>query len=132
LTTAERNTSFNFSTENWWTGDLSFNSDAPAQCFIEALEDSEILVAPSNSREKLIQLIPGMATYYRSALQKSTAVKNERIVLSLSETAEERYDDFLNKYPSLLQRVPQHMIASYLGISPETLSRIRRQRTGKR
>ena len=121
-----------FSTENWWTGDLGFNSDAPAQCFIEALEDSEILVALSNSIEKLIQLIPGMAHYYRSALQKSAAVKNERIVSSLSKTAEERYDDFLKKYPSLMQRVPQHMIASYLGISPETLSRIRKQRTRKR
>jgi len=121
-----------FSTENWWTGDISVNSNAPAQCFIEALEDSEILVADANSIEKLINYIPGLETFYRVALQKSAAVKNERIVSSLSKTAEERYDDFLKKYPSLIQRVPQHMIASYLGISPETLSRIRKQRTKRR
>ena len=118
-----------FSTENWWTRDLGIYSDAPAQCFIEALEDSEILVAEDNSIEKLIKYIPPLADFYRMALQKTTAAKNERIVSSLSKTAEERYDDFLKKYPSLLQRVPQHMIASYLGISPETLSRIRKQRT---
>jgi len=121
-----------FSIENWWTGDLGVNSSAPAQCFIEALEDSEILVAESNSIEKLISLVPEMGTFYRTALQKSAAAKNERIVSSLSKTAEERYDDFLKKYPSVIQRVPQHMIASYLGVSPETLSRIRKQRSRKR
>jgi CRP-like cAMP-binding protein len=121
-----------FSTENWWTGDLSLRGNVPAQCFIEALEHSEILVAESNSIEKIIEHIPEMGTFYRAALQRSAAAKNERIVSSLSKTADERYDDFLKKYPTLLQRVPQHMIASYLGISPETLSRIRKQRTQRR
>jgi CRP-like cAMP-binding protein len=121
-----------FSIENWWTGDLGVNSSSPAQCFIEALEDSEILVAESNSIERLIKVIPEMGSFYRAALQRSAAAKNERIVSSLSKTAEERYDDFLKKYPSVIQRVPQHMIASYLGISPETLSRIRQQRSKRR
>jgi CRP-like cAMP-binding protein len=121
-----------FSPENWWTGDISFKKDVPSQCFIEALEDSEILLADIDSLPKLIVHIPALATFYQAALQKSAAAKNERIVSALSSSAEERYNDFVKKYPSLLQRVPQHMIASYLGISAETLSRIRKKQSPKR
>lgn len=121
-----------FSIENWWTGDLGFSSGVPAQCFVEALEDSQVLLTEIDSIQKLTEYVPGSGAFYQAALQKNAAAKNERIVSSLSKTAEERYDDFLKKYPSLIQRVPQHMIASYLGISPETLSRIRKQRTRKR
>jgi len=83
------------------------------------------------SIQKLVEYIPKMSAFYETALQKAAAAKNQRIVLSLSATAEERYNDFLRKYPSLIQRIPQHMIASYLGISPETLSRIRKQQSRK-
>lgn len=121
-----------FSAENWWTGDLSFRSNVPAQCFIEALEDSEVFLSEIDSIQKFREYIPGLAASYETALQKSAAAKNQRIVSSLSATAEERYNEFLKKYPSLVQRVPQHMIASYLGITPETLSRIRKQQSRKR
>jgi len=120
-----------FSPENWWTGDMSFKSNVPSQCFIDALEDSEVLLTELPSIQKLNEYIPAAAAFYQAALQKSVAAKNQRIVASLSATAEERYDDFLKKYPSLIQRVPQHMIASYLGITPETLSRIRKQQLHK-
>jgi CRP-like cAMP-binding protein len=121
-----------FSVENWWTGDISFRSQVAAQCFVEALEDSEVLLTEIDSIQNLTEHIPGLAVFYQAALQKNAAAKNQRIVSSLSATAEERYDQFLTRYPSLVQRVPQHMIASYLGISPETLSRIRKQRTRRR
>ncbi len=121
-----------FSPENWWTGDMSFTRNAPSQCFIEALEDSEVLLTELSSLQKLNNYIPESAALYQAALQKSVAAKNQRIVAALSASAEERYNDFLKKYPSLQQRVPQHMIASYLGISPETLSRIRKQQSHKR
>jgi len=121
-----------FSPENWWTGDMSFTSNVRSRCFIDALEDSEVLLTEPSSIQKLNQYIPQSAVHYQAALQKSMEAKNQRIVASLSETAEERYNDFLKKYPSLVQRVPQHMIASYLGISPETLSRIRKQQSHKR
>ena len=121
-----------FSPENWWTGDMSFTSNVPSQCFIEALEDSEVLLTELSSIQKLNNYIPESAALYQAALQKSVAAKNQRIVSALSASAEERYNDFLKKYPSLVQRVPQHMIASYLGISPETLSRIRKQQSHKR
>lgn len=121
-----------FSPENWWTGDISFTSNVPSKCFIEALEDSDVLLTEISSIQKLNKYIPQSSAQYESALQKSMEAKNQRIISSLSATAEERYNDFLKKYPSLVQRVPQHMIASYLGISPETLSRIRKQQSLKR
>jgi CRP-like cAMP-binding protein len=120
-----------FSPENWWTGDMSFKSNVPSQCFIEALEDSKLLLIEFDVIQKLNEFIPAAATFYQAALQRSAAAKNQRIVASLSATAEERYDDFVKRFPSLLQRVPQHMIASYLGISPETLSRIRKHQSHK-
>ena len=110
---------------------MSFTNNIPSQCFIEALEDSDILLTEIPSIQKLMEYMPAMSTFYQSALQKAVAAKNQRIVSSLSETAEERYNAFLRKYPSLIQRIPQHMIASYLGISPETLSRIRKQQSRK-
>lgn len=119
-----------FSPENWWTGG-SFTKGVPAPCFIDALEDSEILLFESDSIQKLIEYVPKYAVTYQTALQKSLIAKNQRIVASMSATAEERYNDFLKVYPSIAQRVPQHMIASYLGISPETLSRIRKQQSHK-
>ena len=110
---------------------MSFRSNVPSQCFIEALEDSEVLLTELSSIQKLNKHIPASAAQYETALQKSVEAKNQRIISSLSATAEERYNDFVKKYPSLLQRVPEHMIASYLGISPETLSRIRKQQSRK-
>lgn len=118
-----------FSPENWWTGDMSFTSNVPSRVFIDALEDSEVLLSELSALQKLNEYIPESAVHYQAALQKSMESKAHRIISSLSATAEERYSDFLKKYPSLVQRVPQHMIASYLGISPETLSRIRKHRS---
>ena len=121
-----------FSVENWWTGDLnSFVTSTPTIYNIDALEDSEVLLFSDAAMQKVMSYVPAMAEYYQSGLQKSTSAKNERIVASLSATAEERYDSFLKTYPTIAQRVPQHMIASYLGISPETLSRIRKQHSVK-
>ena len=121
-----------FSSEDWWTGDMSsFVTGVPSQSFIDAIEDSEILLFDNASFQKFIDHIPESAAYFQAAMQKSVVARNQRIISAMSATAEERYNEFLKKYPSLLQRVPQHMIASYLGISPETLSRIRKQQSRK-
>ena len=119
-----------FSPEDWWTGN-GFANDGPSEIFIDALEDSEIFVFDSTSLHKLGEYVPASAGLYQTALQKSVNARNQRILSYLSDTAEERYNAFLKKYPSLLQRVPQHMIASFLGISPETLSRIRKRQSHK-
>ena len=105
--------------------------DRPTSQFIEALEDSEVLLFDDPSMQRLIAHIPAMAKQWIEGVQRHSAAESKRIASSLSATAEERYEDFLKKYPTMTQRVPQHMIASYLGISPETLSRIRKQRSRK-
>ena len=121
-----------FSVENWWTGDLSsFVTSTPTIYNIDALEDSEVLLFGDTALQKVMSYVPAMAAQYQAGLQKSAGAKNQRIVSSLSATAEERYDSFLKTYPTIAQRVPQHMIASYLGISPETLSRIRKELSRK-
>lgn len=121
-----------FSPEDWWTGDMnSMVNGMPSQCFIDAIEDSAVLLFDNVALQKLTEYIPQLAAMYQAALQKSLAAKNQRILSSLSASAEERYNDFIKTYPTLAQRVPQHMIASYLGITPETLSRIRKQLSRK-
>jgi CRP-like cAMP-binding protein len=122
-----------FSPEDWWTGDMnSMVNDSPSQFFIDAIEDSEILLFDEVSLQKLNKHIPEAAAMYEAALQKSLVATNQRVISSLTASAEERYNAFLKKYPSLIQRVPQHMIASYLGVTPETLSRVRKQQSLKK
>jgi CRP-like cAMP-binding protein len=120
-----------FSIENWWTGDMnSFITSTPAVFNVDALEDSDVLLFDNKAIQNITS-VPGLAALFQMGLQKSTSAQNKRIAASLSATAEERYDSFLKTYPTIAQRVPQHMIASYLGISPETLSRIRKQLSRK-
>ncbi len=94
---------------------------------MDALEPSDVLLIDVYSFEKLLQQVPAVAKSYQLDLNTQASAKNKRIIASLSATAEERYLDFIKTYPSLAQRVPQHMIASYLGLTPETISRIRKQ-----
>src|SRR5262245_23060649 len=117
-----------FAPENWWLADnISLAARTPSQYFIDAIEDSEVLLIDPPAHEKLVERIPGYAAAFRRGLQRHAAAKDQRIVTSLSTTAEERYRDFLTTYPSIATRVPQWMLASYLGVSPETISRIRKK-----
>lgn len=121
-----------FSIENWWVGDnASFLTGCPAAYYVDAVEASEVLLCDYGSFQKVLAHVPGLAANYELGLQKHMVAKNKRITSALSATAEERYQEFLKTYPSIAQRVPQHMIASYLGISPETLSRIRKHLSSK-
>ena len=122
-----------FAPENWWISDkIGMTKDAPATYSIDAIEDSELLTTDMQGHITMLQKIPGYAESFQKGMQKRTAAKDIRIVHSLSSTAEERYDDFLATYPTIAQRVPQHMLASYLGITPETLSRIRKAKSLRR
>jgi CRP-like cAMP-binding protein len=122
-----------FAPENWWISDKTGLTDgAPSTFFIDAIEDSEILLIDMKGHLILIEKLPGYAASFRTGIQKRTTAKDHRIVASLTETAEERYHDFLKTYPTIAQRVPQHMLASYLGITPETVSRIRKQASRKK
>ncbi len=116
-----------FAPETWWLADnTSLTARSPSQYFIEAIEDSDLLLIDPASHEKLVEHIPGYAAAFRWGLQKHAAAEDQRIVKSLSTSSEERYLDFLKIYPSIATRVPQWMLASYLGVSPETVSRIRK------
>jgi CRP-like cAMP-binding protein len=117
-----------FAPETWWLGDTdSIRSGKPTIYFIDAIENSDVLLLDGPSHLKILENVPGYASAFQTGVQKHAAAKDRRIVASLAATAEERYNDFLKTYPSIAQRVPQHMLASYLGITPETLSRIRKQ-----
>ena len=117
-----------FAPETWWVADnVSLINGTPSEYFIDALEDSDLLLIDPKSHDMLADTVPGYAAAYRKGLQRHAAAKDKRIVSSLSATAQERYLQFLETYPSLAARVPQWMLASYLGVSPETVSRIRRK-----
>ena len=117
-----------FAPEDWWLADsISLNTQTPSQYFFDAIEDSNVLLITPASHETLINRIPAYSTAFRTGLQKHAAAKDQRIVNSLSTTAEERYLDFMRTYSSIATRVPQWMLASYLGVSPETVSRIRKK-----
>src|SRR5262249_17940874 len=116
-----------FAPETWWLADsTSLNHRTPSSFFIDALEDSELLLVDGPSHAALVDGVAGYATAFRTGLQRHAAAKDQRIVSSLSASAEERYQESLRVYPSIVRRVPQAMLASYLGMTPETLSRIRK------
>lgn len=122
-----------FAPENWWISDKTTGWDGSrTSIFIDAIEDSDILLIDSPGHVTLLEKVKPYAASFQAGIQKRAAAKDKRIVHSLSATAEERYNDFLETYPSIAQRIPQHMLASYLGITPETLSRIRRKAATKK
>lgn len=117
-----------FATEDWWTGDLhSFLTQSPATYFVEALEDTEVIQYTKENLEKLLIQVPKFERFYRIALQKSLISLHQRISQNLSQSAEERYLNFLKKYPHLQERLSQKQIAAYLGITPIFLSMLRKK-----
>jgi len=115
-----------FAMENWWVSDLiSFMDQQPSNQFIETLEDCELLLLDYRAKTTLLEKLPQMEKYYRNLLQRSLGVLQQRFYASVTQTAEERYKTFIEKYPQLVQRVPQHQIARYLGVSPEFLSKVK-------
>lgn len=121
-----------FATENWWINDHeSFNTQRPAQGAIDALEDSQLLLWPKERWEALKQAIPTFDAVQAQLLSRNLEAHVNRLYTAISRTAEERYTEFLRAFPDLSQRVPLHMVASYLGVSRETLSRIRRQASAR-
>ncbi len=120
----------NFAVEGWWiTDSVSYQSQEPAANNIDALEDSELLLIDRKTQEKLVAAVPKWGEYLR--LQLESIIKDALIRISdfVSLSSEERYKNFLRTSPDLAQRVPLHQIASYLGITPQSLSRIRREVT---
>lgn len=117
-----------FAFESWWMADLySFFTEEPSQLTIEALEESELFILRSDNFQPLLDDVPAMETYFRVLYQNAYVALQRRIEATIGLSAEERYKRFMEEDGRLLLRVPQHLIASFLGVTPETLSRIRRQ-----
>ncbi|SDL89821.1 Crp/Fnr family transcriptional regulator [Chryseobacterium taihuense] len=117
-----------FAPENWLIGDRSslyFNEKS--KYYIEAIEDSEVLFLQHDFFNKLLEEFPNSIERNDLIIQKHVKSLQDRINSLLAETAEERYLKFIKMYPDLMMRVPQWMIASYLGITPESLSRVRKE-----
>lgn len=121
-----------FAPENYWTGDFeSMSQGLPSKYNIDALEESEVLLLKKEDFEMIRKTIPTFNDFVNETLKRNSLVLQNRIHVNISLSAEEKYKDFIASYPSISNRVPLHMIASYLGVTAETLSRIRSQSTKK-
>lgn len=121
-----------FAVEDWWISDIdSFINQIPSQLNIQAIEDSEILLISKEDKEKLYLEIPEIERLMRLKFQMSIIALQRRIIDNLSKPSEERYQDFLKKYPKTAHRLTNIQIAAYLGVTPEFISRIRRKMVSK-
>jgi CRP-like cAMP-binding protein len=121
-----------FGIEDWWVGDLySFLTQTPASYFIDALEDTEILQISKENLDRLYIRVPKFERFFRIMLQNAFIAQQQRINQNLAFTAEQRYDDFVHRYPQLEQRISQKQISAFLGITPVFLSMLRRKLAGR-
>lgn len=117
-----------FAPEHWWMADrdnLYFRQ--PATLYIEVIEEAEVVLMKKDFLDRAQEACKDMARFNVLLLHNFIRFQQRRISQLLGATAEERYLDFITLYPNVLLRVPQHMVASYLGITPESLSRVRRE-----
>ncbi|HEX9980884.1 MAG TPA: Crp/Fnr family transcriptional regulator [Flavobacterium sp.] len=117
-----------FSVEEWWVGDLlSFLTDKPSRYNIDCLEDCELIQFSKSHLNLLYDEVPKIERYFRILLQNAFIATSQRLLSSMSTSAVEQYAAFINKYPHIEKRITNKQIASYLGITPESLSRVRKQ-----
>jgi CRP/FNR family transcriptional regulator, anaerobic regulatory protein len=115
-----------FACEGWWIGDMySLLSQKPGNLFIEVMEDSEIVLLSKENQEQLYFEIPKLERFFRILTENSLVAHQERLMDNLSLSAEDRFDKFCKRYPTLIQRVPQKQIASYIGVTPEFFSKMK-------
>lgn len=117
-----------FGPEDWWVGDLySFLSQTPSKYNVDCLEETEVLQMTLSNLDLLYEKVPKMNQYFRILFQNAFIASMERVSATLTKSAFQRYKEFIHKCPLIEQRVPNHQIASYLGITPQSLSRLRKQ-----
>jgi CRP/FNR family transcriptional regulator, anaerobic regulatory protein len=120
---------FQFSIEDWWMTDYaSLESGKPSQYNIQAVENCVLVRINKDSLEKLYREIPAMETYFRKILQRAYEATLWRVHVIFAYSGEERYRNFSSAFPDFVQRIPQYMLASYLGFTPEFLSKLRAKR----
>jgi CRP-like cAMP-binding protein len=117
-----------FAIENWWiTDNIAFEHRLATDFFIQAVENSEVLMIDLDSQEKLLRTFPEMERYFRFIYQRAYAATQMRIKFLYDFSKEELYHHFSKQLPEFTKRIPQHLIASYLGFTPEYLSEIRKK-----
>lgn len=117
-----------FAVENWWIGDISsFHSEQPSKLYIEAIENSVILQIKKEDQLKLFVDFPKFNRIFRVFTENALISFQRRVLQNISSTAEERYMDFRERYPYFFNRISNVQIASYLGVTPEFLSTIRKR-----
>lgn len=115
-----------FAMEEYWVSDYyAFQNKVPATTVVDCIEDSEFFCVSFESRERICQNVPAIANFFRIKANYGFINLQQRILSLLTQTAEERYDNLLFKLPKLVQRIPKKLIAAYLGVSRETLSRFK-------
>lgn len=115
-----------FAMENYWTTDFNaYQNQSPASLYIDCIEDSHFFALRLEDRETLCAQMPKMNHFFRIKTHHGYIALQQRILSLLTETAEERYHNLLKKLPHLVQRVPKKMLAAYLGVTRETLSRLK-------
>ena len=121
-----------FAFENWWAGDReSYIKGIPSKYNIEALEETEVLLWTKSAFDLVTEAVPALKKFMSALVVNNQIANQNRIHAAISYTVEERYNDFVNRHPGITNRIPLHMIASYLGVTRETLSRIRNQHSKK-
>lgn len=115
-----------FACSCWWISDMySYITEKPGDLFIEVLEDAEVVVLSKENQQFLFQEIPKLERFFRIQIENSLVANQERLMDNLSHTAEEHFEKFCTKYPTLIQKVPQKQIASFIGVTPEFFSKMK-------
>jgi len=118
-----------FALEHWWMADyFSFMDNKPSPYFIQTIEKSEILAINTTSFEDMLRELPQMERYFRIIMQRAVAASQLRFKYMYEMSKEEFYQHFSISFPEFVQRVPQYMIASYLGLTPQYVSELRKKK----
>jgi CRP/FNR family transcriptional regulator len=123
-----------FAIENWWITDFqSLDWEQPSHYYIQAVEPSEIAILDRRVTAEVCDRIPKLDRYFRLIVQRAFAASQQNLLFIYTFSGEERYHHFNQAFPEFVQRVPQYMVASYLGFTPEFVSKIKsRRRAGRR
>jgi CRP/FNR family transcriptional regulator len=117
-----------FAIENWWISDyMSFGKQLASNFYIQAVETSEIIVIHQNLQEELLKELPQLERYFRLNMQRALGAAQQRVKFFHDFSKEESYRHFISSFPEFVQRIPQYMLASYLGLTPEYLSELRKK-----
>ena len=115
-----------FACSGWWISDMySLLSQKPGNLFIEVIEDAEVVLLSKENQEQLYHEIPKLEHFFRILTENALVANQQRVMDNLSLSAEDRFEKFSQKYPSLMQKVPQKQIASFIGVTPEFFSKMK-------